>query len=387
MSYQIIFENAINFYREGELDKAESLARELLQSMPEEPQIKKMLGLIAYEKEFYEQSAEIFYDILSTDKNNPEILLNLAQTLEAWGKHSEALDYYEKIIEINPSEIACYYGKGVCLQSLNELSQAKKAYEKALSIDENCYQALLGLASLETEDVKKALNILKKALEVSPKNPFVLYQTAQIHKQEKDYESAFIAIEAAVSEYPHPKMKELLGVLYDLKGEEEKAFETYNQILNEHNNYIPATILISEIYVRRGDLKKAKEVLKNALEWDKNNIDVLINLGIIAHKQGLLLEAIENYRKVIEINPNIPEVLLNFAFILHEQGDLDEALGMYFNVLSMKKDIPNLDKGLFEAISDYIEIDKVNAKKLADLWLKEQPENAFAQKIHKTLTI
>ncbi len=386
MSYQILFQNAVKLYEDGDFDSAESIVREILLAMPEEIQAKKLLGFIAFEKELHEQAAEIFFEILISDSQNIEITLKLAQTLEGWGKYSEAIDYYDKALLSNQNDLSALYGKGVCLQSLGQIEKAKLLYEQAIAMDPQNWQALLGLASIEEGNKEKSLEYIQKAYDASPDNPFILYQFADFYKRDKKYEDAIRYIEHASEIYPHPRMQDLMAQLYYKTNQVDKAERILTEIIKKDPSYVPAYSSLALILIDKTDFKTAKKTLQTSLEYDRNYIDAYVNLGAIAHKQGLLLEAIENYRKALDINPQTPEALLNLGLILHEQGDLDEALGMYFNVLSIDPETPNIDNALFESISDYIQTDKENAKKLAELWQKASPASELAKVISKQLS-
>ncbi len=382
MSYQILFENAIKSYNEGNLDDAEAIARELLQVMPDEPQIKKMLALVAFEKELFEQSSELFYELLSVDPNSPELLFKLAQSLEGLGRFSEAIDYYDKALLITPDDSQIHYGKGVALQSMGQIDSARQEYQTSLDLDGSNWQALLGLATIEPE---KGEELLNKAMVLSPNNPFVMYHLALLYKDTGKQSEALSLMKQVCDIYPHPKMLTTLAMLYDIDGNEVKAIEIYDNILNDNPYDSVVANLKAETLVKKGDFSMAKSLLIQVIDYCKNDLDTFANLGAIAHKQGLTLEAIEYYRKAIEINPETPEVLLNLAFILYEQEELDEAIGMFFNVLRLNADIPNLEQGLFDAISDYIKIDAENAHKLVRLWLKGKPDSQKAQELEQKI--
>ncbi len=385
MSNQIIFEQAISAYNLGDLEEAENLARELLLSIPEEPQVQKLLGFIAYDKELYEQACDIFFNLLRNDSHDSELTLKLANSLEGWGKYSEALDYYERAILQNPNEALGYYGKGTTLQSLGRAEEARTAYNETLSIEKDNWQALLGLASLESSHSPTALEFLNRANNLSANNPFVLYQLAIFYKED-DLTLALNYIEQAIDLYYHPKMQLLQGFLYYQKQDITKALEIYDEILENYPNYILALGGKADILADIGEYSKAKELLTKAVNYDKEYLDGWINLGSLAQRQGLDLEAIENYRKAIHLASQAPETLFNLGLLLQEQGELDEAIGLYFNVLNIDTNFPNLDLALYRAILEYSSIDKESALKLGELWKKSSPNSTKAKELLKTLS-
>lgn len=53
------------------------------------------------------------------------------------GKHNEAIDCYDKVLEIDPNSVYAWNGKANALNGLGEYTEAIKFYDKALEIDPN----------------------------------------------------------------------------------------------------------------------------------------------------------------------------------------------------------------------------------------------------------
>jgi len=57
------------------------------------------------------------------------------------GKYQEALECFEKAIEINPKEEIAWYNKGVALTNLGKHQEALECFEKAIEINPNYEKA------------------------------------------------------------------------------------------------------------------------------------------------------------------------------------------------------------------------------------------------------
>lgn len=52
-------------------------------------------------------------------------------------KYDEAVGELKKVLEINPGNAEAYYNLGLIYENKNQVEEARKMYEKALSIDNN----------------------------------------------------------------------------------------------------------------------------------------------------------------------------------------------------------------------------------------------------------
>lgn len=57
MSYDLLFRRAVDFHQNGEFDKAEMLYRQILETVPENPEVLNLLGLIAQIKGIHQEAA------------------------------------------------------------------------------------------------------------------------------------------------------------------------------------------------------------------------------------------------------------------------------------------------------------------------------------------
>ncbi len=92
--------------------------------------------------------------------------------LSEHGKYKEALEAYEKAIELKPEYAEAWASKGTVLSWLKRYEEALKAYEKAIELNLEYAEAWIGkgVVLIELEKYKKAMKALKKAIELDPKN-------------------------------------------------------------------------------------------------------------------------------------------------------------------------------------------------------------------------
>src|SRR5829696_1325587 len=77
-----------------------------------------------------------------------ETLYNTANNFYDNQKYDEAIQYYDKVLAINPSAVDALNNKGLALDHLQRYDEALQSFDKALEIDPSNQKALDGKASI-----------------------------------------------------------------------------------------------------------------------------------------------------------------------------------------------------------------------------------------------
>lgn len=74
---------------------------------------------------------------MATHPSATDILHNKGIVLIKLGKYNEAIIVFDKILSLNPKDVAGLYNKGVALDKLGKHLEAKQYQNKALQINPN----------------------------------------------------------------------------------------------------------------------------------------------------------------------------------------------------------------------------------------------------------
>ena len=106
----------------------------------------------------------------ATESHNATEWYIIGQPLEMQGKHAEAIEAYDEAIRMDPEFAQAWSDKGSALVELNRSEEAIEAYNKALEIDPQdamtWYHKGLALASQGEYD--ESIKAFDKALEIDP---------------------------------------------------------------------------------------------------------------------------------------------------------------------------------------------------------------------------
>ena len=115
------------------------------------------------------------YRLFNMETNDPNSLFKIANDNMMNENYDDAIVYYDKVIELNPSYISAWNNKGIALYRLKMYESAINCYDKAIEIDPNHAnawynkaKAIRGLAQTcldkANEDRTSAAKLINQAL-------------------------------------------------------------------------------------------------------------------------------------------------------------------------------------------------------------------------------
>ena len=248
------------------------------------------------------------------------------------GQYQEVLNKGSKLLEQFPNSINLYNIIGATNKSLDKLSEAIEAYNKALSIKpdiadvhNNIGNALKSLGRLD-----EAMEAYKKALSIEPDFVETHSNRGNVLREQGKLEEAIEAYNKALSIKPDfTDAYNNMGIALKQQGRLEEAIEAYNKALSIKPNYAEAYNNLGIALKQQGKLEEAIEAYNKALSIKPNYAEAYNNIGYAFKDQGKLEEAVETYNKAISVKPDYAEAHQNLSFVLLNNGRLKEGLDEY----------------------------------------------------------
>lgn len=130
------------------------------------------IGMSLLQQGKFNDALEYFDKILAIDPNDVIILGNKGAALTQLNRHDEAIALYNKALEIEPTNINILNNMVASLFELGRIDESLKTLDKILETEPNNVEVLIlkGKVLSESKMHGDAVSIFKKVLETEPKN-------------------------------------------------------------------------------------------------------------------------------------------------------------------------------------------------------------------------
>lgn len=356
------------------------------------------------ENEQYDKAYEEYKKIYSQRPKSVDILERLGHLAIILDKKEEAADYYNKILEVDPSSVLAYeqlmdiyvhidrYKYYVSRGNLHivqkEFSHAINDFKKALNkaqTDEETNSTRFILATLYEQTGKnhQAIDEYLRILDTSTINELVFLKLAQIYLNEDSLVSAIETLERAKERgFDTENIKENLAQLYlrnnqpdkareftkdDLvnvrslldEGKNQTALEILEKIKNDYKKNAQYYLLLAQYYFNTSNWDKSLESVIEFDKFEKNSPLTYQMRALIYEEQGNDFDSHINWAKY------------NLA-----RKDKDVALNEYFSAYQIK----NNDVDLVRNIAELLEVlgDKTQSNEFWEKLVNIEPSNKKA---------
>lgn len=378
---EIIFQNALQFYKKGQPDEAAHLLKQILETDPAHVDSLYFLGIIAMDKGAFDIALDYLDKAHLLAPNNPDYIFSLAVALQETGRLAEALSYFEQIAHL-PEAQNCI---GNICRAQGNIPKATAAFDRALQLDSNMIWAMVNKAVLlrDTGRNKEALALLEKATQTDSFFSGAWHQLGVQHQRMGNTDTALQAFEKAVKLNPDVALyQNAYGRILAVKGRNEEALAAFDKaiLVNRFSDeaYFNKGLVLEKI----GRLDEAEQAYRDAIRCHHDFANAYNNLGALLYKMGRVNEALETYRQVFIIDPKHMEACFNLAVALEDLEEYEEAAGLYFNVLSQKAYPEQVHIRLASLLPKWFIKGKKEAEealRFAQGWVKHFPDHPLAR--------
>jgi tetratricopeptide (TPR) repeat protein len=262
----------------GRFREAQSEAEEALKQNPNDANAHRML-------------ARIFTHQLGDQQNRIDnVMLN------------KALEQYQKIVELAPKDIDALVMLGRLQKIAQKSPEAEKSYRKALAIDPENEEALVGLATVlaDSGDNTAAADILKKLAEKNPSQES-LRRLASSYEQMKEYGLAAETLTRALATNPQDSLdlKRAIAQYQAQAKNYDAALKTYQGVIAEEPRDAGSYMQMSRVYVEMKDFANARKMSDKARSIEPDNLEIRVGEVGIQEAEGKLSDAIATLKDIL----------------------------------------------------------------------------------------
>jgi tetratricopeptide (TPR) repeat protein len=269
--------------------------------------------------------------------------------LSKLGKFEEAIECYDKAIEINPNFFLAWGNKGLALSNLKRYEETIECFDKIIDIEPRDFQGYenKGKALLNLKKNEEAIRCFDKAIELKPTSWVLWDNKGRALFNLQKFEDAIECFNKAIEDNP------MNVETWNIKGMALDNLDKYKEAVESFDRAVEINPELEEVWANKGITLSKLNKLEDAIEcWDrvleinpKNKIACIVKGDVLSHL-GRHDEAIECCEKALEIDPNFDGTWYYKACFESKRGNIDDA------ITSLKKAIEINDECIERANRD-----------------------------------
>jgi tetratricopeptide (TPR) repeat protein len=261
------------YFHAGRTREAESTARELLKSAPDDLDAHKLLG-------------RIYLRELSEGESGP--------SSAASGKVlDQAIAEFEKIVALQPKSVEDHMLLGQLYNVKHDSKKAEEQFKTAKALEPDAEEVVLNLARLYSEN-------------------------GDLVNEIKELESIPAGERSA-------KMEDALGAAYEQLKQPKLAIAAYQRAAEQEPGDLRTLDALAQALFDDNQFDEALKHYRELAEADPENVGVLVHIGEILRRQGKYEEALAVIRKARKMKPEDLSAGYNEGLLLDVLGRYDEA--------------------------------------------------------------
>lgn len=202
------FDAALKLHQSGDLDRAESMYRQVVAGNPRHYEALHLLGVVRLQRGHTAEAITLIRQALAIEPKSPISWLNLGEALRSAGSMNEAADAFRRSIQLAPTVAQPHLNLGLLLEQTGRLPEAAAEYLAATGLDPRSAQAWtnLGRVYVSSGQNKEAAAAFRRVLEIKPGDPEVHHGLGILHIAEAEPSAAIAHYRAVLSvrtDVPH----------------------------------------------------------------------------------------------------------------------------------------------------------------------------------------
>lgn len=290
-------------------------------------------GLILLASNYLAQDDQSMAPSLVTEwfaLDHPDTLasLSFAQIFANHNLFKQAISILEHNQNQDRGSFELYFTLGDYNLKSQELLKAANNYKLALDIRPNCSSCLYQLSRISEQQLNldEALSYLVSARRIAPRDPDILFEFGRICVRKDLYKDAIESLSAAVQLRPdNDSYQYVLASAYTSKKEYKLAIPIIERLLKTNPNDSVLNYSLGAIEYLDSDLPNAEEHLQLSIKKNPDQVAAYYYLGLTRNHEGKTEEAAQILQSLTNRYPNHAPTFLALGKILAGQRRYSEA--------------------------------------------------------------
>jgi tetratricopeptide (TPR) repeat protein len=369
MRVEDALERALKLMNMGKLERAQTMAGEVVSARPNNADARNVLGVILHRAGKVEEAKKSIREAIRLNPQVPNYYCNLGEMERQSKAPDAAATALERAIALDPKSVQAWNNLGIVHFDKRQFRKAIECYQKAIDINPNYAEGYnnLGNALRVVEGPQRALVEYERAIEQREQYAEAYNNMGTALRDLQRFDEAELAFNRAITFRPnYVEASNNLANLMIFNKRYDEALRLLGDLLRMHPKEPQTLVNVARTQLLRGSNMQAERAVKAVLAEHPDNVDALCLYGQICHELDRFDDALQSFERVLAINPDSLEALNFYGVVLKSVGRLDDArktfiralevnpraLGAYSNVVDLEKFTP--DNPLFVAMQQMI---------------------------------
>src|SRR5664280_270223 len=261
------------------------------------------------------------------------------------GNGGDALKYLEQCLKMNPQSDAAYYQTAQIVLANGDIKNGKLYAGKALSIDQDniWYLTMLAGLSYQEKNLDSAIIYYERAVKLFPEKESLQITLGNLYSEDKKYDEANSIFESFDNKYGVNETSTLSSIKNLIaESKYDDAMVKTQLLLKEYPDEIQYNGIMADIYRGKGENQKAFDVYNKLLERNPDD----------PHVQLALSEFLLSDKRYSEL------IMLLNTVILNMKVEKESKISLMARII----EVPDLDKEFEEKLLISLMILEANYK-------------------------
>ena len=294
----------------------------------------------------YDLAENLFSQALHLNPSSAATMYELANIYAFQNNKNQSLFYSKRAAELDPSNIWYQLLYSESLKESKQFDEVAKVYEKLIKLypERIDFYYELGNAYLYVNKPSDAIKVYDKIENRIGVTEDASLQKIKIHRSTKSFDKAITEAKKLIITFPkESKYYGILGELYQDMGQNEKALDTYNELLKIDPNNAYVHLSLADYYRSLKQNQKAFEEIKIAFKSKDLDIDTKVKIllsyySITESFPELKPDADELCKIIVEVHPEEAKSFSIYGDFLYRDKKLEEARTQYRKSIALDKE-------------------------------------------------
>lgn len=322
------FREAVRLLRAGDLERSAEAHRGVLRRVPNHAPSLLNLGLIAFKSQARSEAVDYIQRSLAIDPNSREGWLNLAIVLGEARRLDEAISACQRCLDLGADNPKAHSVLGSLLKATKNTTDAIAAYDAALRLDPNQPLVLvkMGKLLLEQGNAAEAMALCRRAFDCAPDFAAARQLERDILSEGGDLEASVASI-AAQTDDPADLARLYDELARNLRGQRRfrEAIAVQRRALAHDPRVADYHLNLAAALEGAGERREALSAYQRALACAPDHAAGYARVGVLLRKMDLYEGAVSAFGEAVKLDPKLVDAHYQLAVTLKQMNRLDEA--------------------------------------------------------------